>query len=112
MGVGGPMLVAVALFWLGLACLVPFVGGLLGFSRRIAYYLTAALVCGLILLDAWTFSDSLQHQNIYRLLFIDVAMTGLGAVELLLPLVLAHWLGALLRAGLVRVKHLLRSGAR
>jgi hypothetical protein len=104
-GVGGPVAMVLALCYLGIASVIPFIGGLLGFSRRISYVMTAALTCGLIYLDAVTFSDALKYQDPYRLVLIHVEAAAVFAVELLFTFVLAHWLGARLRTGLIWAKN-------
>jgi hypothetical protein len=101
---GAPMMVGLLLFYLGIVALIPFVSGLLGFSRLTAYLMTAVLVCGSIYLDAVTFSDALKFQPVYRLLLIRVGTTALLTVELLFTFVLARWLGAQCRALLIRMK--------
>jgi hypothetical protein len=106
--VGGPVMMAIFLSYLGIASVIPFIAGLLGFSRRISYVMTAALTCGLIYLDAVTFSDALKYQDVYRLMLIKFVTTALFIVELLIAFLLAHWLGARLRAGLIWAKSRLR----
>jgi hypothetical protein len=51
--------------YLGIAALIPFIAGLLGFSRRASYLVTAALACDFIYLGVVTFSDELKYQNVY-----------------------------------------------
>jgi hypothetical protein len=70
-------MVGLLLFYLGIVALIPFVSGLLGFSRLTAYLMTAVLVCGSIYLDAVTFSDALKFQPVYRLPLIRVGTTAL-----------------------------------
>jgi hypothetical protein len=101
---GAPMMMALFLFYVGIAALIPFVSGLLGFSRLTAYLMTAALICGYIYLAAVTFSDELKFQTVYRLLFMRVEIAALLIVELLIAFILAHWLGARCRAALIWVK--------
>jgi hypothetical protein len=66
--------------------------------------MTAALACGLVVLDAITFSDELRFQTVYRLLSVEVGISVLLIVELLFTFVLAHWLGTRCRAGLIWIK--------
>lgn len=93
-----PALIQHFLFYLGVLALIPFVSGIAGFSRLIAYIMTAALVCGFTYLNAVTFLDSLKYQPVCRLLLIRSGITALLTVELLVTFVLAHWLGARCRA--------------
>jgi uncharacterized membrane protein len=95
------MIMATFLLCLGIVSLIPFISGLLGSSRRIPYLMAVAITFGLIYLAAVTFSNSLKYQDAYQLLLIDIGTIALGAVELLLAFLLAHWLGARFRAGLV-----------
>jgi hypothetical protein len=101
---GAPMMMALFVFYLGMAAIIPLVSGLLGFSRRVPYLMTATLTCGLIYLEAVTFSDALKFQDVYRLVLIKAGVTVLGMVELLITFILAHWLGARFRAGIIWVK--------
>jgi hypothetical protein len=68
--VGSPVSMAIGLVYVGMAATIPFIAGLFGFSRRIAYLTTVILTCGLIYLNIMTFSDELKYQTIYRLLWI------------------------------------------
>jgi hypothetical protein len=58
------MMVGSSFFILGIVALIPFVAGMLGFSRLTAYLMTAALMCGFIYLAAVTFSDALKFQSV------------------------------------------------
>ena len=107
---GAPMLMALFLFYLGIAAMIPFASGLLGFSRLTAYSMTAALMCGYIYLAAVTFSDELKFQTVYRLLLMRVEMAAVLTVQLLLTFILAHWLGARCRAALIWVKAVMVRG--
>jgi hypothetical protein len=98
---GGPVLLALFLFYIGIAATIPFLTGLLGFSRRITYFLTIALASCIAYFEITAFPHDLKYQNIYRLLLVDIAGLGLCALELLIAFVLAHWLGARLRAGAI-----------
>jgi hypothetical protein len=111
--VGGPVAIALFLFYIGIAATIPFLAGLLGFSRRIPYVLTAILTCGMAVSLAVNFSNGLKYQSIYSLLLIDLTGVVLLALELLLAFVLAHWLDATARAGFLRIRILwLRNGSR
>jgi uncharacterized membrane protein len=97
------MMVGSSFFILGIVALIPFVAGMLGFSRLTAY-LTAVLMCGFIYLAAVTFSDALKFQSVYRLLLIGVGTTAVLTVELLFTFVLAHWFGTRCRELLIWMK--------
>jgi hypothetical protein len=99
------VMMALFLSYLGIAALIPFITGLLGFSRRTSYLIAAALTCGLIYLDVVTFSDALKYQDVYRLVLIRVGTTALFAVVLLITFIVAHWLGARFRAGFIWAKN-------
>jgi hypothetical protein len=102
--VGGPLALALFLFYIGIAATIPFLAGLLGFSRRIAYLLTAILTCGMAVSLAVNFSNGLKYQGIYSLLPIDLTGLALLALQFLLAFILAHWLGPTARAGFLRIK--------
>jgi hypothetical protein len=106
--VGGPMLMTVFLLYFAITSLVPFTSALLGFSRRLCYLMAAILTCGLIYLDAVTFSGSLKYHSVYQLLLTDVWTTALFAAELVIAFVIAHWLGTRFRAGLIWAVNRLR----
>jgi hypothetical protein len=103
--VGGPVGMAIFHFYLVIASIIPFIAGLLGFSRRTPYLQTIALSCGLIYLDVVTFSDGLKYQAMYRLVLVDVGTTALFTIQLLFVFILAHFLGLGFRAGLIWVRN-------
>ncbi|WP_157449876.1 hypothetical protein [Bradyrhizobium sp. ARR65] len=102
---GAPMMMATFLFYLGVAATIPFISGLLGFSRRAPFLMTAVLTGGFICLGAVAFSDDLKYQDVYSLLLLRIEATALFGIELLIAFVLAHWLGAQSRAGILRVRN-------
>lgn len=104
MAFGAPMMIALFLFYIGIAAVIPFVSGLLGFSRLTTYLMTGTLMCGYIYLAGVTFYDELRFQTVYRLLLVRVEGAALLAVELLFAFILAHWLGARCRAAFLWVK--------
>jgi hypothetical protein len=101
---GAPMMMTLFLLYVGIAALIPFVSGLLGFSRLTAYLMTAALMCGYICLAAATFSDELKFQSVYQLVRMRIEIAAILILELLFVFILAHWLGARFRAVLNWVK--------
>jgi hypothetical protein len=96
--VGGPALMVFGLIYLTGASLMPFVAGLLGFTRRAVYIYTGILISLFVILAGWVFKGELKYQSAAQLVFRDIWMTGLLAAELLLAFVVFHWLGARLRA--------------
>lgn len=104
MSVGGPALMAIFLHYLGIAAMIPFVAGLFALSRRIPYLMAAALTCGLIYLQAVTFSDAFKYQSAGDAVLTRVGVTVLFGVELLFAFLIAHWLGTRLRVGLAWIK--------
>jgi hypothetical protein len=101
---GAYVMMAIGVTYIGIAAIIPFIAGLLGYSRRVSYVMAVALPCGLLFLELLTFSDALKYQSIYRLAMTDLGVTALCAVELLFVFVLAHWLGARFRGGFIWVK--------
>ena len=105
---GAPTLMALFLFFLGIAAILPFVSGVLGFSRRVPYLMTAVLTGGLICLGAVTFSNDLKYQDVYSLVWVRILDAAVFAIELLIVFVLAHWLGSKCRRGILWVRKRLR----
>lgn len=103
--VGSPVVLALFLFYVGVAATLPLIAGLLGFSQRIIYLYVAALTCAMAGLETVTFSDGLKYQSIFRLLLVDLLGLGLLALELLFAFVLAYWFGDRLRAGFLWIKN-------
>jgi hypothetical protein len=103
--VGAPFLLALFYYYLGIASTIPFFAGLLGFSRRIVYFFVLVLMCGTAGLEAITFFDRHKHQHIDIGLYLVMHLVALCylALVLLFAFVLAHWLGAILRAGFLSI---------
>lgn len=109
-GFGAPIVLALGLFVFGIASIIPFGAGLLGFSRRVPVLLTAILTCGLIYLGVTTSSNAFKYQDDpYWFLLVKAGVTALWAIELLLVFLLAHWLGGRCRSGFLWVKNHKRS---
>jgi hypothetical protein len=102
--VGGTAAMVLFLTYLGLFAVVPFTAGLLGFSWRAALVTAIVLICGFIYLEIITFSHALKYQDAKQLMLKDIGITALLFVELLLAFIVARWLGARIRAGLIRIK--------
>ena len=87
---------------------ISFTAGLLGFSRRISYVLTAMLISVLIYLEAVTFSEKLKYQDAYQIVLNDFWSLTLCTVVLLFPFVYAHWLGGQVRTAVIWVRNRIR----
>jgi hypothetical protein len=98
-------IMAMALAAIAAISTIPFSAGLLGFSRRISYVLTAMLISVLIYLEAVTFSGKLKYQDAYQIALTDFWSLTLCTVALLIPFVYAHWLGTQMRAAVFWIRN-------
>lgn len=91
------LLTALSLVLLGVASLIPFIAGMLGFSRRVSYVWATTLMCAFIFLEAKDFSPRFNLQEVFGLLLSEAGNIVVGAAVLLFAFTLAHWLGERLR---------------
>ena len=102
---GAPIVIALGLIGLGIASIIPFGAGLLGFSERVAIIYTAVLTGGLVILEISTFSNALRYQSLLLLILVKIGTTALLGIELLVTFLLARWLGAKCRSGFLWVRN-------
>ncbi len=56
-----PAMMAIFCILIGIASIIPLVFGLIGFSQRTAYIITAIIICLQIYLQVTTFYESLKY---------------------------------------------------
>jgi hypothetical protein len=108
-GVGAGVVLVFGIILVGILGLVPFVSGLLDFSRRVVYASATIVACGLVFFDAYTSIERYRHYGTVYPNPFDAFFIAFGAAELLLVFLIAHWLGSRFRAAFIWLKDRLRN---
>jgi hypothetical protein len=77
---GAPTMMALFLFYLSIAAIVPFGSGLVGFSRRAPIIMTAILIGAFVCLQFATLLDNLKYQSLFPVIFIRSEATAILAM--------------------------------